>query len=69
MLLKFFLLDKFDRQARQRCNFSSSFKREEKITSLSSLPVELIKEKKFDEHIREKKEREIMFQKETVVSQ
>jgi hypothetical protein len=30
-------------------------KREEKITSLSNLPVKLIKEKKFDEHIKGRK--------------
>src|SRR3569623_1058060 len=46
MLMKFITLDKFDNQARQRCNFSSSSLLLQKIISLSSLSVELIKHDK-----------------------
>ena len=46
MLMKFIFLDKFDRQARQRCNFPSSSLLLQKIISLSSLSVELIKHDK-----------------------
>ena len=46
MLMKFIPLDKFDSQARQRCNFSSSSLLLQKIISLSSLSVELIKHDK-----------------------
>src|SRR3569623_37547 len=46
MLMKFIPLDKFDSQARQRCNFSSSSLLLQKIISLSSLSFELIKHDK-----------------------
>ena len=46
MFMKFIPLDKFDSQARQRCNFSSSSLLLQKIISLFSLSVELIKHDK-----------------------
>ena len=49
MLIKFFLLDKFDRQARQRCNFFFLLKVKKKLHSCLAC-CRLIKEKKIDEN-------------------